>query len=240
MRVCVALGLLAVGLRVVLLALGCGELSVFALTPCRLDGLCTGAWFALAARGSERGALLERAPRWIVEVAAAVVTCSALHLISTRGDVALLPLRGYLLAILFGLVIFAVSSGDALARSRAFLRGAWLRWLGKYSYGLYVFHGVIAYGMHRHGVVERLSRALGSHLAGSAAAVGLGMAASIAVSVTSYELLERRLLELKKWFEYEVPRVSLELGAVPALRPSHAGRANSPRAIFTRSKNSSV
>ena len=69
--------------------------------------------------------------------------------------------------------------------------------LGTRSYGIYVFHGMIAYWMGEH---RTLLDALGARIGSGAALVvgaGAGSGISLLVAATSYELFEKPFLRLK-------------------------------------------
>jgi peptidoglycan/LPS O-acetylase OafA/YrhL len=201
MRVSLILALAALALRISLTAAGFNELTTFALTPCRLDALSVGAWFALAMRGPDAPTLLARTPRFTLGVSVAILACSLWHAVFAVGDALTLQLRGSLLALWFGLAIFAVTAEAGPPRWKAILRTPKLRTVGKYAYGLYVFHGIIAYAMHRHDSENVLTRTLGSHVMAEIAEVTLGFGASLLIAVLSYEFFENPLLKLKKRFE---------------------------------------
>jgi peptidoglycan/LPS O-acetylase OafA/YrhL len=75
--------------------------------------------------------------------------------------------------------------------------------LGKYSYGLYVFHGIVAYWMHQHALEARWTPWLASHLAASVMVTVVGFAGSFVIAYASFELYERPMLKLKRFFEYK-------------------------------------
>jgi peptidoglycan/LPS O-acetylase OafA/YrhL len=76
----------------------------------------------------------------------------------------------------------------------------WLRMIGKYSYGIYVFH-VPLFGATSIFVVSRVEDAWGySFWIGLTLAVALA-AVTFGVSAASYELFERPILKLKRHFE---------------------------------------
>jgi len=202
MRLSVVLGATSLALRVLILHQWNNEIAAFTLTPCRLDTLCAGAWLSLAARGPEGAAVLRRARQLVPATCASIVAMSLLHVASARWDTVVLPVRGTLLAVLFGLVIFCAWAEAGPGWLKRALRAGFLRTLGKYSYGLYVYHGIISYGMHRLGLERALLWRLGSHGMTMLVEVSLGFAASISISVASYELFESRMIQLKKWFEY--------------------------------------
>jgi peptidoglycan/LPS O-acetylase OafA/YrhL len=85
---------------------------------------------------------------------------------------------------------------------RTALRAPWLRGLGTYSYGLYVFHGIVSYGIDRHSPEAILSRLVGVHLVAASLQIAIGVTLSLLLAVASYELFEVHFLKWKKWFDY--------------------------------------
>lgn len=204
----ICLGVVAFGLleRIALMFAGVNELSISVLTPCRIDTLCTGGLLAVMVR-REPGALpLVRQSgkaAWVLGTAAVVF--GAFNMATHRWLEVLHPIRGTLHALFFGaltLISLRPPEGSPIAR---FFRGRVLRMFGKYSYGLYVYHGLISYRLIELRAEDRLGSKLGGHAAGVAAQTVLGVALSLVVSVLSYELFESRLLELKKYFEARPP-----------------------------------
>jgi peptidoglycan/LPS O-acetylase OafA/YrhL len=223
MRVCIALSLLALGLRIGFSHQDLESMKALVWTPCRLDALCCGAWFALAVRAPERRASLERAcGRLAPALALLIFLLSAWHTRLGVGDAWVLPLRGSALALLFGtcLVLVTAEGGPALVKRG--LRAGWLRVLGKYSYGLYVFHGIVAYAAHEHHWEARWTTALGSHGAAVALVALVGMGLSFVIAITSFELFEQPVLKLKRFFEYR--------GLRPALASAEDGKIHGAKA----------
>jgi peptidoglycan/LPS O-acetylase OafA/YrhL len=109
----------------------------------------------------------------------------------------LLPVRGTLIALTFGALLvtsLVAENGSALSR---LLRSRVMCFLGTRSYGLYVFHGVIAYGMGEHrSELDALAARIGSSAALVVEACA-GAGASILVAAASYELWEKPFLRLK-------------------------------------------
>jgi len=201
MRICVAASLFALALRLALAFALPETLYAHVLTPCRLDALCIGAWFALANRASGGHAALAATVRGVgLASALGVLATSAWHVVRP-ADVAPDALRETLLALLFGALIATVSSPDGPHVLKRTLRWGWLGWLGKYSYGLYVYHGIIGYAFTKHGTLPGFVQAAGSHFGGIMLQAVAGTAASIAVAVASYELFEAPFLKLKSRFE---------------------------------------
>lgn len=96
------------------------------------------------------------------------------------------------------LIAWALQPGSAVQRIFTI---SWLRWLGKYSYGIYVFH-VFALTLLNPLFRSYVLRATHSKLLAVAAAGGASMAISFAVAFASFELYERRFLRWKHRFHF--------------------------------------
>lgn len=138
-----------------------------------------------------------------------VLLTSAWHVVNPDAVLAE-PLRELFLSLLFGFGIVLAATSYGSARFRAGLRAGWLRWLGKYSYGLYVFHGIVAYALGAHHVLPHFERLIGSRLGGLLLQALAATLFSIGLAVVSYEVFEAPFLRLKKWFE---PSVSVPSGS---------------------------
>jgi peptidoglycan/LPS O-acetylase OafA/YrhL len=212
MVACLALSALALALRVSL-SLNGHVLYQQVLTPCRLDTLCIGAFFALAVRGPLGMAPWGvRARSWLPFGAGLLVFLSVVHKAMPELDAFVLELRASLLALIFALVVLtAADDGGVRLFKRAF-RLRWLGILGKYSYGLYVFHGIIAYAFERKQLLSILESTLGSHTLATLVRAAAGVGLSLMVAVASYELFEVRFLTLKRLFRHSRPRRNLAPG----------------------------
>ncbi len=190
------------------------------LTPCRLDTLCLGALFALGIRGPAGASAWAAGSRRYLPVATlAVVGLSTLHVLAPALDVVVLELRGTVLALFFAVLILNAQSDAGFSPIKRLFRLRFLGTLGKYSYGLYVFHGLIAYTFEQRGVFEKLDGLTGSHTFATFAYVALGVGLSFLVSIASYELFEVRFLALKKLFDYRARRTERVAPASRACPP---------------------
>jgi peptidoglycan/LPS O-acetylase OafA/YrhL len=208
MRACLCLTLASLAARMWFAVTVPDQLAAGVLTWCRLDALSLGGWFALAARGV---APLQPAIalRGLGVSATVVVGLSLWHLFQLPADPIVLSLRTSALAVLFGFFIYSAARHPGLPQMRAALRARPLRMLGRYSYGLYVFHGLVSYALHQHSPEAYLTNALGNHTVAALVQVGLGVGLSFAVAVTSYEFFESKFLALKSRFSHEGPPPSV-------------------------------
>ncbi len=197
LRVCVAVVAAALALRCALSLAGAGEVALVVFSPCRFDTVCIGAFVALAVRSAGLEPVARTARRWVGPLLALVFVASAWNALHGPALAVILPLRGTFVALSFGALLAASLAAKSDGAASRVLRSRVMSFLGTRSYGLYVFHGIIAYAMFEHpGLFDALSARVGYGAAMVVEAVG-GAATSLAVAVASYELLEKRFLVLK-------------------------------------------
>jgi peptidoglycan/LPS O-acetylase OafA/YrhL len=189
---------LALGLRLFLARSGASDVALVVLTPCRIDAFCVGALLAVAVRDVGVAAVGKLGARSLAPFAGAVIVVSAVHA-ATAGSLGtvLLPVRGTLIACLCGALIVWCLVAARNTRMGRFVGSRAMRALGKYSYGLYVVHGVVAYAMQVRGVTAIIAARVGSHSLAIALQALLGAGASLVLAVLSYELMEKHFLQLK-------------------------------------------
>jgi peptidoglycan/LPS O-acetylase OafA/YrhL len=183
--------------RIGWVALGGDRVAAEAFTLFRLDGLLVGAWCALAARGP--GGL-----HALVRPARRVACFSILLLLPAVGlQSRLMTAQWTLCAVFFGaLTVLAVTAMPATLAER-FWQSPTLRFLGKYSYGMYVFQNPLIPLLSGLFTAESLTLALGSPLAGRLVYIALMTAATVLVAMASWHLYEKHFLKLKVYFEHE-------------------------------------
>ncbi len=199
-RVCIGAALFSLCLRSALSFAGASDVALVALTPCRLDALSVGALLAIASRslGIQRlGAVARPA---LIGFSLLVVGATAWNAIVGAFSEVVLPLRGTLVALAFGALLISSVVAPAGSRLSRGFSSRFMRFFGKYSYGIYVFHFMVATIMKVYAVEARLGQALGSPLAGLAVQALLGVAGSVLLAVGSYELFEKHFLRLKTRF----------------------------------------
>jgi peptidoglycan/LPS O-acetylase OafA/YrhL len=122
---------IAVALRVTLVLIHTPMLTIYCLTPCRMDALAIGALVALTPRATVGRAFAPPAA-----IAAVILTVIALRFHSLRPTNQWVASVGFTCGdILAGLLVIV-----AVRYSPAVLTNPVLRWFGTYSYGLYVLH----------------------------------------------------------------------------------------------------
>jgi peptidoglycan/LPS O-acetylase OafA/YrhL len=200
--VSLAIALCAMLARLTGSLMGLSWWTTYTFTPFRLDGLALGGFIAVTVRQPSG---LERLARALPLAAAAIVGLVGVTFVWTRwvsreGLELILPMRaGLILLLLACLLVWALISPDRSSTSR-FFRSRAMVFLGTYSYGLYVYHHFFSYYLAANRTDLKLASWLGSHLAAVALQAGLGISASLAVAYLSYELFEKRFLNLKRLF----------------------------------------
>jgi peptidoglycan/LPS O-acetylase OafA/YrhL len=195
--ICVAVIVSALGLRSLLSFAGAGDVALVVLTPCRLDALCVGAFLAIAVRSAGIERVARAARPWLLALPALVLLVSGWN--ATQGTLkeVVLPLRGTLIALSFGALLIASVVAPRAGVAGRLLRSRAMRFLGRYSYGLYVFHGVIAFALQERRSLDVLTAKIGSSLAALIGQAVVGAGLSLLVAVASYELFEKHFLRLK-------------------------------------------
>lgn len=210
MRICLGCIAGAAASRVLAESVG---LSSFSFTPCRMDALTLGAWLALAARGPSG---MRGWPKIALGVILATgLVMAPIYVAKTgEGSASIQVVKYTVQAVFYGAVLaLAVTAGPSTWAGRA-LTLAPLRAIGRYSYGLYVYHPFLIAWVGGWLVAGRLGIAPASALWLRFAAI---VALSFAAAWLSWHLYEKQFLKLKRYFEYGDAR-------------RDAGRADSARA----------
>jgi peptidoglycan/LPS O-acetylase OafA/YrhL len=199
-RICVGVLLGALALRTGLALGGMTELSISVLTPCRIDALSTGGLLALLARRpAGLAALVGRSGRAALGLGATLLLLSTWCAATKLGLPVLHQVRNSAYALFFGALLL-LSLGPPSHPVAWFFQTPVLRFLGKYSYGLYVYSGILTWIFLEQDLDSRLDVLLGSHALAMAAHAALGVGLSTAVALASYHLFEKHFLALKRYF----------------------------------------
>jgi peptidoglycan/LPS O-acetylase OafA/YrhL len=193
--------LASLGLRFAISAAGVANpLVYYCLTPCRLDGLCIGA--ALAVVYKSRGLESIRGLAWTMLV------CGAAGFLLGLAWSHSASFNGYKTQT-FGFFALDVMFGGVLVHSVLATPGSWLYkilngralpFLGKYSYALYVLHPLVTQTLSTH-FLPVLQSHVHSNVLGPLIYAAICSCGSIAMALASWHLIEKRALNLKRFFE---------------------------------------
>ena len=197
-QVAVIAGLAVAGsvlLRAWALHAGGDPAALMGLTPLRLDGLALGALASVAARGTLVTPPGARAAGAVLALAVAAL----LGIVVGRRTLSQFDPWMWV----FGYTLVATATGAVILAARApgrlgsALSHRGLRWFGRYSFGLYIWHPILA-------VVLLHSRwavvAPGQGAAAVLLATALVIAATLGTAWVSYHAFEKPFLALKRFF----------------------------------------
>jgi len=212
LAVCAAATVGALATRAALAAAQFPHEALYMFTPCRMDALALGAAAAALLRIPQAHAWLCRSTRGIALAAVTmlVAVAAGTDLFAVYDPAS--QLFGYtFLALAFALsVLLAVlPTRGILARALRPLSFAPLRLIGRYSYGMYVFH----LPLHVFVGLPLLHRLMPQITPAAAIVYAAAMTiASFAVAALSYELFERHFLRLKSRLAYKILPPSKAIG----------------------------
>jgi len=181
--------------------MGVNLVTTTVLTPFQLDALLLGGFFAVYLRqpAGEKAVKRLLAPMALCAIAILALQFG-IHRFTEAGLAMMRSLRYGAFHLLFAcLLLLAIVVPRTRFPSSLFCSRPMVT-LGKYSYGLYVYHHFLSYYFIRHGTEFALARVLGSHTLAVAVQAAAGMAVSMAVAWISYEFFEKYFLQLKRYW----------------------------------------
>jgi peptidoglycan/LPS O-acetylase OafA/YrhL len=194
MRLCGLLFISSVAARAAWLVAGGNDVAAEALTPLRMDGLVLGGWIALAARspgGLGRLAALAKPALCLLLPVALLADLTGRRMLGLP-DAAWAGACGALL-----ILVVAATRQSPLAHIGS---SGVLQFFGKYSYAMYVFQLPLIYLVAPLFTADALANSLGNPLLGQAAYAAILFAITTLAALASWQLFEKRLLELKHRF----------------------------------------
>jgi len=181
---------------------GVNAVAITVLTPFQLDALCLGGFLAVWLRQPGGQAAARRLMLPLAIAAAAVLAFQfGLHRYTDFGLSFMRAVRGGVFRLLFAALLLWALFAPREGLLGRFLGSAPLQMFGKYSYGLYVYHHFLSHYLMTHGTEFAVARWLGcSHGMAVALQAAAGIAVSTVVAWLSYELVEKRFLQLKRYW----------------------------------------
>jgi len=218
LKVCLGFVVFSFGLRTAMYFSEVNALAIYTLTPCRFDALCLGGFLAVSVRGEGDPqawmAWLRRTGRNLLIPSALFIVASAAY--NTQylyGRNILRPMRESAWTFCFAAIVaFAITSKKDSVVGRFFTSRP-MTFLGKYSYGLYVFHAMLSYYFATHHTLAWFEGIIPNHFLAILAQATVGVGVSIAAALLSFHLFEKRFLLLK--LKYEAPKPGGVLAPTP-------------------------
>lgn len=202
MRLCAILIVGAIAFRLMLLLSGADPITVYVLTPGRLDSLAIGAFIAVASRSVGGVAFLRRAARPVLLVAGGSILLLAIVEGGFYEYTVPMQVLGYsLLALFFGSLLTMINQTSPGSRLARVIGWAPLRVFGKYSYALYLCHVPVRATLADtlYGPSQFLTLA-GSPLPGLLIYYVISSGLALALAWISWHLYECHFLALKRFF----------------------------------------
>ena len=228
-QICLCAAVASLAARIIASSMLVSPISLFVLTPFRLDALCLGGFIAVAARqhGGVKNLIGWLGPATFWAGAVLIFSFTWNHF-TEAGMLILRPFRATLIVVLLSCLLWYAVTAPASSAASKFFKSSPMRFLGRYSYGIYVFHHFFSYYFYTHRTEFPLGGLLGSHFAAVVVQASVGIAASIGVAYLSYEYFEKRFLALKRAAPSRAPK-SEQLA--PLSQPEEHSRARSTRRV---------
>ena len=164
------------------------------------DNLLYGCALCAVLRTSARQRVLQLAPRVFAVGVAILFIAAVLHHGLTWQDNFFVPTFGFSVVAITAAALVAMVLRPASMTQRIF-ENSTLRFFGKYSYGLYVFHYSLL-GLLSSPIRHFVDAHLRFKALGVIAAACVVLAASILLALLSYHFYEAPFLKLKRYFSY--------------------------------------
>jgi peptidoglycan/LPS O-acetylase OafA/YrhL len=224
-RVSLGIAIASVMSRMVL-ATHVSTISLYVLTPFRLDALCLGGFLAAIARGTNGLVALRRA-LWPMAAAAALLLVGsyAFNRFTDAMDASLHEARNGTFVVLLAALMLAPLGAPSRSFFARLFDARIMRLFGKYSYGIYVFHHFITYYFVHRRTEFVVASWVGSHSIAVAAQAILGSLASLGVAFVSYQGFEKRFIALKRFWPTKSVAKSSRLAVAPLTGERGGGAA---------------
>jgi peptidoglycan/LPS O-acetylase OafA/YrhL len=210
-KICGIVVISAVTLRIGSVLAGFHANITYGVTLFRMDALAIGGFIATVAVSKQGVVALRKLSRIFIAIGAGVLLCVWL----ADGDLIwnkkfFLTIGFTLDALFYGGVLVYCASAPAGSVLQRVLTIHPLTFIGKYSYGIYVFHGLLLPWFDRWVTVQMIRERTHSYFVAVFVRLLLTTGISITVAFLSWHLYEKHWLKLKRLFKYR--RKSAEEG----------------------------
>ncbi len=170
--------------------------NVMYQTPTCLDSFAFGALLAILLRRSDGGRL--RRVAWLVLLASATIIVLRFSKKELWESNAVLHSAGLtVISLAYACLIYLLRTSAPGAWGVGLFDNAFLKFFGKYSFGLYVFHGLMMPLLDRWIPADRLLAFFHSPVLATVVCVTGKVGASLAVAMLSWHLLEAPCLRVR-------------------------------------------
>jgi peptidoglycan/LPS O-acetylase OafA/YrhL len=211
--VALTLAALAPVTRAIMLAHGASFGATYNITICRADSLLGGAWLALMMRGGLRTTVLRYAS---TAFAAALLGCAMIAWRTGSFDWQLnrpINLYGYSIVAIGSTALIAMALRPGSYTSRM-MQLRFLRFLGRYSYGIYIFH-IIVFTLMSVTITPFLMSHIHSKILYHLVLMITVLLITIPLAMLSFEFYEKPFLKLKKRFGDTTSPTAQEIPSLP-------------------------
>jgi peptidoglycan/LPS O-acetylase OafA/YrhL len=173
----------------------------------RMDSLAIGAFIALAARSPDGHAALSR---WAGPVAKVVAVPLVALLVY---KVAIATVAHSLVALFFGaMLVYALNASPNSVGGKV-IGSPILRFFGRYSYALYVFHHPLLWFKPAFSM-RFVPTVFGSQMPAYLLWLVISIGVTVACALISWHLVEKQFLKMKKFFPYDSGDVAAAIGSL--------------------------
>jgi len=183
-------------------------LAVYALTFCRFDALCLGSILALVVRGENSAEAyvlwMKKTSRWLLGGGALFIVVSFFVTLGQKEGAlwnVVKPLRETAFNVVFAGILASALVAGARSWVSLFFCSAFMRFLGRYSYGLYVYHAMVSYYFVSRNTLAFVQQWVANDLAATFLLGSFGCVLSCLIAFVSYHAFEKHFLKLKVFFE---------------------------------------
>ena len=195
----IVVGALALKVGIIVAGAGVNDVAMYALTPFRLDSLCLGGLLAIIGRDVDGPEKIKKyAPRVTLFAVVFIVLVTIAGKIFPEIHQVVVQLRKMAVTICLCAPIIFSLTGPRFIQN--LFKNKIMMLLGKYSYGIYVYHFIGMYALVHYRTIDITAKWIGSYPLAMLAQLVVGTVVTLVVSVVSYHLFEQHFLKLKEKF----------------------------------------